>query len=891
MKFDCPPEERGHRYGVVSLCLNAGTSNFIISVITHAKVPIPMFRWLALSLILGALMVGEGRGQETTVTLFDEADAGGADYRDASAGLATGNDVLRLTGPGGDKLPLETTQAFSGTTSGVLEYRHTAGGAWELVVEADGAQPLDLAGFDSLVVYVNGPEALPGGEVPRVCLEDAQGERTTLVWMSTPRNVRVDAGGTGFTAESPTNAVLDARYANALPRDQRRPGYPEDLIVTFADVPLDTSLAAIGAPAIPAHFKIESEATGRPLDFSFRDLNSDSTLSADGEFIEVRLPEAEGDTRLHPTWRIAFDGVRGAGSLTPPGDGDVYRLAVSFEAFALDSDPGTWQRLSLPLIDFEARENLALAEVEAVCFTHGGLNPAVRTLWFDRITAVKNDDEAFLDFVQRATFDYFWQEANPANGLVKDRSRPNAVASIAAVGFGLSALTVGIDRGWITREEGRDRVHTTLTFFWNAPQSQATDATGYKGFFYHFLDMNTGRRAWTSELSTIDTALLMGGVLHMREYFTADDPVEESIRTLADAIYERVEWDWAQARPPAISHGWRPESGFIAFDWIGYNEAMLLYLLALGSPTHPVEPAAWTAWTSGYDWETHYDFSFVRFPPLFGHQYSHVWIDFRGIQDAYMRAKGIDYFENSRRATLAQRAYHIANPNGWPNYGRDEWGLTASDIPGGYRARGAPPAQNDDGTLAPTAPGGSIVFTPEESIAALRHMYSTYPDQLWGPYGFRDAYNIAENWFASDYLGIDQGPILLMIENYRTEAVWERFMEHEAVQHGLERAGFDIPTAIAGTNERPATPTLAPAFPNPFATQARIRYTLHKTVPVTVIVYNSLGRKVATLIDTVQPAGTHETTFDADALPSGLYFYTLHAGNVHATRSMIRVRF
>jgi len=346
-----------------------------------------------------------------------------------------------------------------------------------------------------------------------------------------------------------------------------------------------------------------------------------------------------------------------------------------------------------------------------------------------------------------------------------------------------------------------------LTFLWNSPHGPEADATGYNGFYYHFLDMQTGRRDGDAELSTIDTALLLGGVLHVQQYFDQPDAPEATIRALADALYRRVDWPWMQVRSTKLCHGWKPETGFLLYDWGGYNEAMILYLLALGSPTLPITPEAWTAWTSSYAWQTHYDQAFVVFPPLFGHQYSHVWIDFRNIQDTYMRAKGLDYFENSRRATLANRAYAIANPHGWVDYGENVWGLTASDIPSSYSARGAPPPERDDGTITPTAAGGSFAFTPHESLAALRHMYATYRTQIWGPYGFKDAFNPSMKWFAADYLGIDQGPIMLMIENSRTGRIWHVFMQHAAIHRGLERAGF---APVIETKTVQTIPDIAP---------------------------------------------------------------------------------
>jgi len=420
-----------------------------------------------------------------------------------------------------------------------------------------------------------------------------------------------------------------------------------------------------------------------------------------------------------------------------------------------------------------------------------------------------------LDTLEERTFHYFWNLTNPANGLTPDRSPTPSFSSIAAVGFALTAYPIGAERGYITRAQAAARTLTTLQFFWTATQdSSASGATGYHGFFYHFLDMNTGKRYQTVELSTIDTALLLAGVLFCQSYFAnATDTSEVAIRRLADSIYRRTDWQWAAPRPPVVALGWHPEAGtgFLPYDWRGYNEAMILYLLALGSPTHPVDTAAWSGWTSAYQWGTFFGQSHVGFAPLFGHQYSHVWIDFRGIRDAYMQAHGIDYFENTRRATYAQQAYAAANPGGWTGYSDRVWGLTASDGPGdvtltlggrqrqfhGYWARGASFTETpDDGTLAPTAAGGSIPFAPEIAVPALWAMRQTYGTSLFSTYGFRDAFNptftqsSAAGWFDVDYLGIDQGPIVAMTENYRTGLVWRVMRTNPYIVRGLCRAGF-----------------------------------------------------------------------------------------------------
>ena len=430
--------------------------------------------------------------------------------------------------------------------------------------------------------------------------------------------------------------------------------------------------------------------------------------------------------------------------------------------------------------------------------------------------------DPFLDTVQSRTFRWFWETTNPKNGLVPDRYPTKSFSSVAAIGFGLTAYIIGVERGYISRADAAARVRTTLDFLYHAPQgSQATGVTGYKGFFYHFLDMDTGLRFQTVELSTIDTSLLLAGVLTCREYFAGTDANEPAIRALADSLYTRVDWQWAMPNAPLVSMGWHPESGFIPADWRGFDEGMVLYVLALGSPTHPIDPTAWTKWTSTYEWRDFYGQPHVNFPPLFGHQYSQLWIDFRGIQDAYMRGRGIDYFENSRRATLSQRAYAIANPGKFRDYGGNIWGLTASDGPMDttmtvdnlqrqfhtYSARGAAATGvGDDGTLAPTAAGGSVPFAPEITIPALKAMRAQYGDPLFGQYGFLDAFNPTYRdararvtqgrvvdgvaWFDTDYLGIDQGPIIGMIENYRTGLIWKLMRQSPYIRLGLIRAGF-----------------------------------------------------------------------------------------------------
>ena len=431
-------------------------------------------------------------------------------------------------------------------------------------------------------------------------------------------------------------------------------------------------------------------------------------------------------------------------------------------------------------------------------------------------------NDAVLVDVEERTFRWFWERTNPVNGLTPDRDPTPSFSSVAAIGFALTAYPIGAERGWVTRAQAADRVLTTLRFLYQAPQTaDSAGSTGHRGFFYHFLDMDTGRRFAAVELSTIDTALLLAGVLFCQEYFDEGGAAEESIRAYADSLYHRVDWRWAQPASARISMGWRPENGFIPHEYRGYNEAMILYILALGSPTHAVEPAAWTAYTSTYMWGRFHGQEYLQFAPHFGHQFSHIWIDFRGIQDEYMRGRGIDYFENSRRATYGQRQYAIDNPNGWRDYGADVFAVTASDGPAdvtltidgrqrrfiSYAGRGAGADHIlDDGTIAPMGVVASIPFAPEITIPAMKAMRERYGSNLYSTYGFLDAFNPTfrdesvrlthgrvvpgVGWFDTDYLGIDQGPIVAMIENYRSELVWREMRESPYIIRGLRRAGF-----------------------------------------------------------------------------------------------------
>ena len=418
-----------------------------------------------------------------------------------------------------------------------------------------------------------------------------------------------------------------------------------------------------------------------------------------------------------------------------------------------------------------------------------------------------------LQHLQHKAFAYFLHESHPRTGLVADKNAPGWPASIAATGMALAGYPVAVERGLMTRAAAIERTLATLRFFQRSPQGTAADATGHRGFYYHFLDMERGTRAWQCELSTVDSAFLFAGMLSAAAYFGGDGAPEREIRELADFLYRRADWPWAQAADGTIGHGWKPESGFLPHRWQGYDEGLLLYVLALGSPTHALPPEAYVAWTSTYQWKRYYDIDYLHCGPLFTHQLSHAWIDFRGIRDAFMRDKDIDYFENSRRATQVQQRYAIDNPHGFVGYGAQCWGITASDGPGpltriihgverrfyDYEGRGVPDGI-DDGTLAPWAVVASLPFAPDIVLPAVDHFIRTLQLHDEHPYGFKASFNRTFGeapgappcgWSSPWFFGIDQGPILLMVENHRSGLPWALMRGCRYIVDGLRRAGFE----------------------------------------------------------------------------------------------------
>lgn len=406
------------------------------------------------------------------------------------------------------------------------------------------------------------------------------------------------------------------------------------------------------------------------------------------------------------------------------------------------------------------------------------LHPAAKNTQTAPIQSALNpQDDEFLNALEQANFLFFWEQADPKTGLIRDRCNVrtndnNVVASLASSGFGLTAICIGQQRGFISYAEARLRVLQSLSFLWHKVPT-------HRGFFFHFAHINTGERIWDSEISSVDTAILLCGVLTCRQHFHDTD-----IQELAHAIFARVDWTWLSEDTSLLSHGWTPELGFIPSRWDYYSELMMMYLLGMGSASHPLNKDAWFAWK-----RTTFEYDGLRYigsyAPLFVHQYSQAWFDFRNKRDQFA-----DYFQNSIVATEAHRIFCVELNVQFPDYSNALWGITASDSERGYVAWGGPPATGPiDGTIAPAAAGGSLPFLPVETMRVLRTIHDRYP-KAWCRYGFVDAFNPLTGWYDTDVIGIDTGITMLMAENARTGFVWNTFMKNPEAQKGMEIAGF-----------------------------------------------------------------------------------------------------
>ena len=823
-----------------------------------------MRRWFLLAgFLMNVPLAGLAQSYPDLV-VFDEDDLNTPGYYDASWGFQNLPSQMVLGGPNNpkDKLPITSSISYTGLNAGVIQWTSVSGGGWGIFIASIGWQGRDASGYDSLTLFLNGPAAILPAALPKVALEGTNGSSVTAkIDLSSYLPQGLDSDTTSWQRVS-------------IPLTAFQP-YGNFLLTEFKDV----NFWQNQPDGVPHTLWIDN----------LRIVASASTGDSLPPSAPTRLITRVGDHSIVLHWNpVASVNLLG------------------YNAYRGTAKAGPYVKLNSSLSGTTGLVDFNVANLQTYWYLVRAVNGRGEGTSSDTIPASPKSfatDEEFLDYLEQTALDFFWYESDTSTGLIRDRSEPWAASSVAAVGFGLTAFPVGVERGWLTRAEAAGRTAKVLETLWSAPQgAAASGVSGYNGWFYHFLDMRSGLRTWDSELSSIDTGLLIAGVLFAQEYYTGSDSVETHIRTLAGSLFDRIDWQWMTNGLSSLTMGWFPvgsaNPGFISARWIGYNEAMILNLIGIGANVNPLPSAVWTSWLSGYQWKTYYGYDYVWYPALFTHQYSHCWIDFRGRRDSYMRSKGIDYAENTRRATMAQWEYAKANPGGWTDYGANVWGFTACDGPNsgpfaGYRERGAP-AGYDDGTIAPTAAGGSLPFAPAVSLPTMKYLYAAYRDSLWTPYGFRDAFNRSANWWGPDVIGIDQGPILLMAENYRSGVVWKTFMKSAVIRQGLQRAGFDSTTQVANAAVLPPRYELSQNFPNPFNPSTVIEYTLAGSGRARLTLFDLLGREVAVLVDGEQAAGTHRIVFGPRSAPvplaSGVYFLRLTVGDFQQTRRMVLVR-
>jgi len=483
-------------------------------------------------------------------------------------------------------------------------------------------------------------------------------------------------------------------------------------------------------------------------------------------------------------------------------------------------------------------------------------------------------DEQFLDMVQEYTFRYFWDFAHPVSGMARERNTSGDIVTSGGSGFGIMAILVGIERGFITREEGLARMIQIGSFL------QIADR--FHGAWAHWMNGNTGDVIPFSQYDDggdlVETCFLLQGLLAARQYFDQDTPDEEGLRIMITSLWEDVDFGWYRKQVNNFLYWhWSPNYGWqMNFQIRGFNEAHIVYILAIASPTHGVPANLYHAGWAGSNYLNggdffgyHLDVGPFRGGPLFFAHYSYLGFDPRLKRDAYT-----NYFVRNRNHTYINREYCIQNPEGHAGYSNNSWGLTASDDPWGYLAH-EPTAGGDNGTITPTAALSSIPYTPVESIEALKYFYREYGEDLWGPYGFYDAFNLDQDWFASSYLAIDQGPIICMIENYRTGLLWEKFMANPEIQPALDAIGFVPDSTEVSIRQRPVPDLGLTLFPNPAAAGGSVTLELNvlNKTQVFLTLHDWTGRPVRTILEqTDLTPGIFTVTIPTSGLPAGLYF-------------------
>ncbi len=778
---------------------------------------------------------------------FNESELN--DYYDYSWGTYASPSLLTLVGPGDSKIPVDTTLSYSGSNSLKLNWTSHANGNWAVAIAEKGWIEHDITRMDSIIFYIYSNVYLPSNELPQIYLEDINNRKTEKF-------------------------SLNNFHGNINENIWERISVPLQ--------PIKEKHSSADITKIKTIFLGQSISDGKEHTIYIGDVRMTSNQTSDTSKPSVpKNVSAIGYERHVELKWLPNSESNISGYNIYKKFGNDYRLL----AF-VDSKQNNY-------IDFIGKSNTFVSyKISAIKknLIESDKSNEITTTTFDMT------DEQFLDMVQEYTFRYFWYYGHPISGLIRERLGSDDICTSGGTGFGVMALLVGIERQFITREQGAKRLKKITDFLLNT-------ADKFHGAFPHWINGETGKVIPFSKYDNggdlVETSFLIQGLLCAKQYFNKNESIENSLRTNITTIWQNVEWDWYRKSENSnfLYWHWSPNYNWkMNFKLQGPNETMIAYLLAIASPTHAI-PASlyYKGWASSSNYKNGKTFYGYRLDvgwdyggPLFFAHYSFLGFDPRNKRDNYT-----DYFTNNRNHTLINRAYCIDNPKGFTGYNKDTWGLTASDDPWGYLAH-EPAAGRDNGTITPTAALSSFPYTPNESMSALKNFYRNYGEKIWKYYGFTDAFNVQENWYAKSFLAIDQGPIIIMIENYRTNLLWNLFMRNPEISPMLDSIGFKNQTTDVKNNKSELSDKLIlkQNYPNPFNPTTIIEYSLPQvqnaeSLLVQLKLYDILGRKIKTLVNKVQSPGNYKIIMDSSSLANGIYYYRISFNKKSIVKKML----
>jgi len=792
---------------------------------------IKQFFLFTLTIFTGASLLAQGNFDD--YVFFDDSPT--STSYDPSWGFVNAPSTLERVG---EKFPVDSEIYFQGENSLRLHWTSNPGGDWGFAVAEPGWPGHDVMQRDTLSFWVYSDSLMPSSQLPLVYLEDLNNEKTEKFSLTSYSDDIPDSQWTQLKV--PLNIFYDAAQSADLGQiktiffgqdtaDGNDHSLWLDEIRMYIGNPNDTE-----PPAVPTG--IAAKGYQRHVDLEW-------------------TPNTEQDLQGYNIYRSR-------------DNGPFIKVGYASREFHHSAD-------YLGEADISASYRISAVDRN---YNESELSPGISA------STESMTDEELLTMVQEATFRFFWDYAHPVSGLTRERIPVSEnLVTTGGSGFGVMAILVGIDRGFITREQGVERMQKILDFLDNA-------ADRYHGAWSHWMNGTTGE---TIPFSTqddggdlVETAFMIQGLLAARAYFDGTEPDEQQIRQMITDLWESVEWDWYRRSEDSdvLYWHWSPNYEWaMNFPLRGWNETMITYILGVASPTYGV-PAimyeeGWAGSPSYDNGEEYYGHKLYvgngTAGPLFFTHYSFLGFDPRYKKDAHA-----NYFIHNRNQTLVNRAYCIENPGGYEGYGENSWGLTASEDPFGYLAH-EPSEGRDNGTLTPTAALSSMPYTPEESMGVLKHFYREYGDELWGPLGYYDAINPSEDWASASYLAIDQGPIIIMIENHRSRLLWDLFMSNQEIRTALDSIGFVPDSTQVGIGVDPANPLefkLEGNYPNPFNPQTTIRFTIPRPSEVSIAIYNIRGELVEIVAERLFSTGSHEVTWtpgnvEQKFYSSGIYFY------------------